>query len=80
MTAGSRSVETELAIIANEMQHLREELKSQGREIHEIKIENARTKRLVNLGTGGFIVLVFIGGIVTWLVSNGINLWSAVKH
>jgi len=75
-----RGLETELAVIANEMKHIREEQRAQGRDIHEIQIEIARTKRLVNLGTGGLIVLVFLGGVVAWLITNGISFWSAVKH
>lgn len=79
MTA-ARSTETELAIIANELMHIRDELKTQGREIHEIQIENARIRRLVNFGTGGFFVLVFIGGIVAWVLTFGLNMWSSLKH
>lgn len=80
MTSDNRTVETELAVIANEMKHIREEQRAQGRDIHEIQLEIARTKRLVNLGTGGLIVLVFLGGLVAWFITNGISLWSAVKH
>ncbi len=80
MVSSPRSTETELAIIANELMHIRDELKTQGREIHEIQIENARIRRLVNFGTGGFFVLVFIGGLVAWFLTYGLNLWNSIKQ
>jgi len=71
---------TELAVISNEIKHLRGEIKDLAKDVHEIKLENAHTRRLVNFGTGALAVLIFLGSIIAWFVSNSIYAWNVFKH